>query len=349
MKSSDNQARTTGQPEGHSPKGAVPTPPYPLVFKPVYKQYLWGGRGLEKLGRRLPDGIVAESWEISAHPDGLGQVANGPLAGETLPGLMQQYGARLLGDALPAAAYETFPLLVKLIDANDRLSVQVHPDDAYAALHEHGGLGKTEMWVVLDAEPGARLIHGLAPGVTREQFARAVRTGDVMPLLREVPARRGDVFDIPAGLVHAVGAGLLIAEIQQSSNTTYRVFDYQRKDAAGNLRDLHVDKALDVIRFGPQPEPVTALRPVRSSSGTERTILVRNKYFVVERLEIPEREDAVADGSRFHLLMGIEGSAVLSWEQGELPLRRGASVFIPAQLGPYRITGSCTAIRAWVP
>ena len=144
MNSSGNQSQKADRPGADRHGAPAPIPLYPLTFQPVYKQYLWGGRGLEKLGRLLPEGIVAESWEISAHPDGLGQVANGPLAGETLPGLMKRYGARLLGTALPSAAYETFPLLVKLIDANDRLSVQVHPDDAYAALHENGGLGKTE-------------------------------------------------------------------------------------------------------------------------------------------------------------------------------------------------------------
>ena len=202
---------------------------------------------------------------------------------------------------------------------------------------------------MLDAAPGAKLVHGLLPGVTREQFAQAATAGEIAPLLREVPVKRGDVFDIPAGLVHAVGAGLLIAEIQQSSNTTYRVFDYNRRDAEGKLRDLHIEKALDVIRFGSQPEPVVPVQSGRNASGTVRTMLVRNRYFVVERLEITDHEDAMADGSRFHLLMGLEGGAVLSCEHGELPLTRGACVFMPASLGSYRILGTGTVLRAWVP
>lgn len=322
---------------------------YPLVFSPAFKSYLWGGRGLEKLGKRIPDGIVAESWEISAHPDGLSHVAEGPLTGKALPDLIDMYGTALLGSDIPSAALTTFPLLVKLIDANDRLSVQVHPNDAYAAVHENGGLGKTEMWVVLEAEPGATIIHGLQPGVTREQFAQAARSGQMASLLREVPARQGDVFDIPAGLVHAVGAGLLIAEIQQSSNTTYRVYDYDRTDAEGNRRELHLQKALEVIRFEQQPEPGVVSQPVQDEQGTLRTRLVSNPYFEVDRLVISDAFAAVADGSRFYLLMGLEGTATLSWEQGQTCLERGTTCLIPAQLGPYQISGTCTLLRAWVP
>jgi len=328
----------TGTPE----KPVKPTPDsgvalYPLKFVPAMKSYLWGGRGLERLGKKLPDGIVAESWEISGHPDGLGTVADGPLAGSTLPELMERYGRSLVGTALPPTALAAFPLLVKLIDANDRLSVQVHPDDAYAAAHENGSLGKTEMWVVLDAQPGAKLVFGLRPGITKDRFTQAVREGKIADCLNEVPARKGDVFDIPAGLVHAIGEGLIIAEIQQSSNTTYRVYDYDRTDTAGNKRPLHVDKALDVIRFGDGALPAPLMLTNSNGQGAEQTLLVLNRYFAVERIVSKGRFQSQADGKRFELLMIIDGSAVLSWQGGTMPAATGESFLIPASLGTYTV------------
>ncbi len=341
-------------PNGMPAKPVVPSPEsgvalYPLRFVPAMKSYLWGGRGLERLGKVLPAGIVAESWEISGHPDGPGTVADGPLAGSTLPELMQRFGRSLVGTALPPSALVTFPLLVKLIDANDRLSVQVHPDDAYAAQHENGSLGKTEMWVVLDARPGAKLVYGLRPGVTKELFARAVREGTVAECLNEVPVRKGDVFDIPAGMVHAIGEGLIIAEIQQSSNTTYRVYDYDRADAAGNKRPLHVDKALDVIRFGDGAPPAPLMLAKANGQGVEQTLLVQNRYFAVERIESKGCFQSHADGKRFELLMILDGSAVLSWQGGTMPAATGESFLIPASLGTYTVEGGYTALRAWVP
>ena len=322
---------------------------YPLKFEPAYKSYLWGGRRLERLGKRLPEGKVAESWEISGHPDGLGHVSEGSLAGWTIPGLLREYGTDLLGKDLPAAALDVFPLLVKFIDATDRLSVQVHPDDAFAAVHENGGLGKNEMWVVLDAEPGASLVYGLVPGTTRERFSEAAQSGQLEPCLQVVPAKAGDVFDIPAGLVHAIGAGLVIAEIQQSSNTTYRVYDYNRTDAEGNRRPLHVEKALQVIDFQLQPTAGAVEGPVPDALGTERTKLVSNAYFVVERLAISRHFEGMADGSRFQLLIGLQGEATLSWDGGTTRIGQGDSFLLPAMLGGYRLDGSMTALRVWVP
>ena len=322
---------------------------YPLKFIPAMKDYIWGGRGLEKLGKVLPEGIVAESWEISGHPDGLGRVADGVHAGKTLPELMTELGRDLVGTALPEEALRTFPLLVKFIDANDRLSVQVHPDDTYAAAHENGSLGKTEMWVVLDAEPDAKLVYGIRPGVTKERFAQAVGDGQVAECLNEVPAHKGDVFDIPAGLVHAIGKGLIIAEIQQNSNTTYRVYDYDRTDAAGNKRPLHVDKALDVMDFqgGGIPKPLSL--SASNGLGAVQALLVLNRYFAVERLELDGRFQTVADGSRFELLILTEGSARIAWDGGNMPVSMGDSLLLPARLGAYTVEGTCTALRAWVP
>ena len=200
---------------------------YPLTFEPVLRDYMWGGRRLERLfGRALPPGITAESWEVSAHPSSPTAVAHGPLRGLTLPEVVERLGADLLGaNVAPSANGSGFPLLVKLLDANLRLSVQVHPDDAYALSHG-GDLGKTEMWYVLYAAPGAGIIYGLQEGVTREEFARAVSEGALDRVLRHVTVRAGDAICVPAGTVHALLSGLVVAEIQENSDTTYRVYDW---------------------------------------------------------------------------------------------------------------------------
>ncbi len=323
---------------------------YPLKFTPAMKDYIWGGRGLEKLGKTLPEGIVAESWEISGHPDGLGVVSNGSLKGKTIPELLEKYGQEFAGTAVPPSSLIHFPLLVKVIDANDRLSVQVHPNDDYARIHENGGLGKTEMWVVLDAKPGAKLIYGLKDGVTKEIFSAAVQKNNIESCLEEIPVKKGDFFDIPAGLVHAIGAGIIIAEIQQSSNTTYRVFDYNRKDAAGNTRPLHIEKALDVIDFHAQPySGQKQMAATLATDSDSQTLLVKNKYFAVERLVLKNSLSFSPNGYRFELLMVLAGEAILSWNGGEMVVKMGESILVPANVHKYSIHGHCTALRAWVP
>lgn len=211
---------------------------YPFQFIPVYKDYIWGGRNLERLGKELPEGKVAESWELSCHPDGMSVVKNGTLRGRTLQGLIDEYGSKITGDYRT----KTFPLLVKLIDAADKLSVQVHPDDNFALAHE-GEFGKNEFWYVLDAKPDAYLIYDFKPSITRSDFEKAVCEDRVGDCLQIVPVRAGDFLNIPAGLIHSIGEGILLAEIQQSSNTTYRIFDYNRTDAKGTKRPLHLEKA----------------------------------------------------------------------------------------------------------
>ncbi len=322
---------------------------YPLLFIPAMKDYLWGGRGLEKMGKILPEGIVAESWEISGHPDGLGKVSNGVLAGLTLPELMERHGRDLIGTALPESALSMFPLLVKFIDANDRLSVQVHPDDAYAGTHENGSLGKTEMWVVLEAKPGAKLVYGLKSGVTREQFARAVEGNCIASCLNEVPAGKGDVFDIPAGLVHAIGSGLMMVEIQQNSNATYRVFDYDRVDATGISRPLHIEKAMDVINFSPPCSGMLVKSGLSNGLGAIRTTLAANRYFVVERCDVDGMLGGETDGSRFEMIIMMEGNALLVYPDGEMQVHMGDSMLLPAKLGSYCMKGTFSALRSWVP
>jgi len=199
---------------------------YPLTFDPVFKDYVWGGRNLaEKLGRQIPEGVVAESWEIAAHPHGSSLINNGPLAGQTLTDAMELWGEALIGsNSQQALELGKFPLLIKLLDANRWLSVQVHPDDTYGLANE-GEFGKTEMWIVLEAEPGAEIIYGFTRGVNVERYAAEVAADRAADSLHRLPVKKGDVIFVPAGAIHALGPGIIVAEIQQNSDTTYRIYD----------------------------------------------------------------------------------------------------------------------------
>lgn len=323
---------------------------YPLKFKPVYKDYIWGGRGFEKLGKTLPDGIVAESWEVSCHPDGISIISNGKFEGLSLPELVKSFGRRLIGNALPEKDLEKFPLLVKFIDANDDLSVQVHPGDSYARVHENGEYGKNEMWYIMSAAPGSKLIYDVIPGVTKEVFARAVKENKIESCLKAIEVFPGDVINIPAGLVHAIGKGILLAEIQQNSNTTYRVYDFDRTDKNGNKRPLHIEKALDVIDFnsGGRAEKYKGLE-IKLNSTSKKRFIVANTYFSVELYDVNGEVGENADGSRFFIYTVLTGEGRINYESGSTSIRMGESVLIPASLGEYFIEGNLQLLKSYVP
>jgi mannose-6-phosphate isomerase len=220
---------------------------YPLTFRPIFKERVWGGRNLERLYHKpLPSKVpIGESWEISDRPGDVSVITNGPLAGKDLHWLMEHHGQELLGNPQPSGA--RFPLLIKILDAEERLSLQVHPPAHKAA--ELGGEAKTEMWYIADAKPGAELYVGLKRGVTRQQFEEKINTGEVADCFHRVSVKPGDVMFLPSGRVHAIGAGLVIFEIQQNSDTTYRVFDWNRVGLDGKPRDLHVSQSLASIDF----------------------------------------------------------------------------------------------------
>jgi len=219
-----------------------------LRFRPIYKERIWGGQNLKKKLNKLdlPSTNIGESWEISAHKEGESVLDNGILKGKKLSEIFNEFGTEYFGDV--KTKYSEFPLLIKFLDAEDDLSVQVHPDNEYAQINE-GSLGKEEIWYVLDAEPGSRLVYGLKEKITKSEFEDAINNDNVIENLNYVNVKKDDVLFIPAGTVHAIGKGIQIAEIQQSSDITYRVFDYNRKDHSGNGRELHVQKSLDVINF----------------------------------------------------------------------------------------------------
>lgn len=316
---------------------------YPLLFRPALKDYIWGGRTLEtRLGRQLPPGIVAESWEIAAHEDGTAVVTNGRFAGQPLTAVHAALGLDLIGSNNQwAQARGKFPLLVKLLDARERLSVQVHPDDDYALAHEGNELGKTEMWVVLHAEPDASLILGLRAGTTPDVFRTAIDSGALEAYLHTVAIRAGDFVCVPAGTVHAILGGALIAEIQQNSNTTYRVYDWNRAPA-GAARPLHIDKALDVVDFN-RVEPV--LQPahlIEERRGVRRFLLCRNRYFTTERVEFAAASafEGACDGRSLEIWGAIDGAVSL----GEVALSAVQFTLLPAAMGPFRVDAGKAAV-----
>ena len=323
---------------------------YPLTFHPVFKDYLWGGRGLERvLGRGLPPGIIAESWEIAAHPDGDTVVANGHFAGLRLTELHARLGLELIGkNNAWAQERGKFPLLIKLLDANRPLSVQVHPDDDYARAHEGNELGKAEMWVVLHAEPGAELILGVRRGTTPEAFRQALAEGNLEPYLHHLPICAGDVICVPTGTLHAILGGSILAEIQQNSNTTYRVYDWNRLGADGRPRPLHIEKALDVIDFSRVEPGVLTPQLIAESGGIRRWRLCSNRYFITERVEMDAGAAyrGLCNGETLEIWGAIAGHAEINGV--ELPAVRFA--LLPAAMGAFTVRAreETTLLRTYV-
>jgi mannose-6-phosphate isomerase len=323
---------------------------YPLLFQPVLKDYVWGGRNLERLlGRELPPGQVAESWEIAAHEDGDAIVENGAYAGLSLREVHEQLGLVLIGRHNAwAQERHKFPLLVKLLDAQDKLSVQVHPDDVYALAHEGNELGKTEMWVVLHAEPGAQLIVGVQAGTERAAFRQAIDDGTLLDHLHILPVAAGDYVCVPSGTVHAILGGVLIAEIQQNSNTTYRVYDWDRV-ANGHARPLHVEQALAVIDFATPVEPT--IKPpafLSETNGVKRWRLCHNRYFTTERVVLDEGavySDSL-DGDTLEIWGVLDGRIAVN----DVALSAVRFTLLPAAMGSFQVTApsKATCLRVFV-
>jgi len=311
---------------------------YPLRFQPLLRRYLWGGRRLATLGKSLgPENDYAESWEVVDRRDAQSVVTAGPLAGHTLGDLVRSHGRELLGRH---AAATRFPLLFKFLDAHDRLSIQVHPDDARAAQLDPPDVGKTEAWVILAAEPGSYLFAGLRGGIDRETFRREIARRTCELCLERIEPRAGDCFFLPAGVVHALGPGLLVAEIQQPSDTTYRIYDWSRLGPDGQPRQLHVDAALEAIdfRYGPvarQP-PLTT-----DTAGVER--LVACDQFVLDRRKIIGAQPIGGD-DRCHLLAVIEGAVEVEGDPAACPLPCGGVMLLPAELGRVSVTAPARAV-----
>lgn len=318
----------------------------PLKLTPAFQNYLWGGTRLkEEFGKQCNFDRVAESWELSCHPAGLSVIANSVNKGMTLKNYLEQDWLARVGEC--AAQFPVFPVLVKLIDAREDLSVQVHPDDAYAAEHENGQYGKTECWYVLDCDEGATIAYGFNREMTREEFRARIQDGTLMDYVNVVPVHKGDVFFIEPGTLHAIGAGILIAEIQQNSNLTYRVYDYERRDKNGKTRDLHIEKAIAVTKTWAAPPRMK--RTPTEYEGYSETVLVDCAYFTATELRLsgtamfPE-----SGGTSYTYLLCTEGEAVLIYDEGVImSIEKGESIFLPANFGAYELRGQdCTILTA---
>ena len=307
--------------------------PIPFLLKPAVKDYLWGGTRLnDDFSKHTACETVAETWECSTHPDGVSIAASGEWPGQPLNEILKVHPEYLGSHAKGAVE---LPVLVKLIDANRDLSVQVHPDDEFAHDQESGQNGKTEMWYVMDADPGSQIAYGLHHTIGREQFREAIEKGTVERYLQMVPARKNDLFFIPPGTIHAIGAGCLIAEIQQNSNLTYRLYDYNRTDRNGNKRPLHIDKGLAVANLEAMPEPRQPMRLLRYSGGTASELLCRCRYFQVERVLVNTEQrgnEAMFHASQesFEIFLFLNGCGTLSCGESMLQFFKGDCVFVPA-------------------
>lgn len=311
----------------------------PFLLSPCGKDYLWGGNRLrEEFHKSISMSPLAETWECSVHPQGSSVVASGEHKGKLLPVLLEEYPAYL-----GTHPCHGFPILVKFIDAAGDLSIQVHPMDEYAKTYENGANGKTEMWYVLDAKPGAELIFGCNQDMEPAEMRACLENGTIEKYLRKVPVVKDDVFFIPAGTIHAVGDGVLLAEIQQNSDLTYRMYDYERIDKNGRKRELHWDKALEVANLNSSIKPRQPMRVLRYRPGVATELLCRCKYFEVNRMLVnTERRQKVtyfADALSFRVLLCIDGAGKLVYDDETLIFRKGDCIFVPADSVEMEIQG----------
>ena len=321
---------------------------YPLKFSPILKDKIWGGTKLKSLFNKSAEtDKLGESWELSGYEGDESVVTNGYLAGNNLTELIEIYMGELIGDTIFDEYGLAFPLLFKLIDANENLSIQVHPNDETAA-ERHNSYGKTEMWYVVDADPGSELIIGFSDDCSRETYLNAMSEDKVEDLLLKVPVTKGDVFFIPAGRVHAIGKGVVVAEIQQSSDITYRIYDYKRKDDNGNERELHTEQALDVINFEASREPKTVYTPILN----ETTPLVTCDYFTTNMLRFNKRRERhYATIDSFVSYMCLEGNFSIEFEGDITIISKGDTVLIPASIDELSLipVGEVTLLEVYVP
>lgn len=302
---------------------------YPFTFKPIFKERVWGGRAIEQLYKKpLPAKVpIGESWEISDRPGDASVIANGPLAGKDLRWLMQHHERELLGDAKPAGG--RFPLLIKILDAQEKLSLQVHPPASKAA--ELKGEPKTEAWYIADAAPGAELYVGLKRGVTRGEFERKIQTGEVAECFHRVPVKAGDTMFLPSGRVHAIGSGLVIFEIQQNSDTTYRVFDWNRVGLDGKPRELHVGESLASIDFNDFEPGLVAGKFVENGKVAHRS-LVDDALFHIEEFRMKAGNSFTLDANKPRIVALVKGKISVEGNSVTAPLAPGEFCLVPAEV-----------------
>jgi mannose-6-phosphate isomerase len=311
---------------------------YPMKLTAPCKDYIWGGTRLrEEYGKTSDADRIAESWELSCHKDGESIIFNGDFAGKTLSEFIKENGKDVLGKNCDK--FDNFPILIKLIDAKENLSVQVHPDNEYA-LSVEGEYGKTEMWYIVDCDPGAELLYGFKSNIDKEEFERRIKDNTLLEVTNSVPVHKGDVFFIEAGTLHAIGKGILIAEIQQNSNTTYRIYDYGRVGADGKPRQLHVEKAVEVTKLTPPEYPTKAMGEIEQKDGCSVQLLSKCDYFRVNKVCVWEHCVFEASAKSFNSVLVLDGEG----EIDGVKLKKGDSCFIPAGYGEYTFKGKAEMV-----
>ncbi len=316
----------------------------PFFLAPVGKDYLWGGNRLNyDFSKNIDLNPLAETWECSTHIDGPSKIKTGVFKNRTLKDVLKDH-PEFLGNHF-LSNFE-LPILVKFIDAKQDLSVQVHPSDEYALKNENGQIGKTEMWYVIDAKPNSSLIYGLSHTISKERLKKSIGNGTLEKYLQKVPVKSNDVFFIEAGTIHAIGKGCLIAEIQENSNLTYRLYDYNRIDKNGEKRELHIDKALEVAKLTKEEEPKQPMRVLNYRPGCATELLARCKYFEVYRMIVNTERCSKLVGYKAHkdsfrVLLCYKGCGSIYMEDGEiLPFFKGDCIFFPANSMKIRIHGN---------
>ena len=316
-----------------------------LKLTPAIKDYIWGGTRLSKEFDYVTfTDRQAEAWVLSCHSAGECVIENGDFKGRTLSDVLKNEGKDYLGKN--CERFEEFPILIKLIDALDNLSVQVHPDDEYA-LRVEGEYGKTEAWYIVDCEDGAEIIYGFKKDITKEEFRKSIEDNTLLAYVNRVQVKMGDIYFIEAGTLHAICKGILLAEVQQNSNTTYRVYDYGRLQN-GKPRELHVDKAIDVTSTKALDCSGTPMGERLEKDGYAETLLTKCELFTVKRLEIEERAVLTADESSFVSLLCLDGNGVVMHDDTCITLYKGESLFVPANFGEFEILGNLTVIESRV-
>lgn len=309
---------------------------YPLKFNNLYYEKIWGGRDLEKYRPNLPQGNIGESWDIACHEHGMSTVVNGYLKGKTLKEIIKSYGEVVLGNKTKG---KEFPLLLKLINARENLSVQVHPNDEYAKALE-AGIGKTEAWYVLDAQPGATLVLGTKK-CNKEEFHEAIKENSLDKYLNTIKVKKGEVYFIPSGLIHSIDAGITIVEIQQNSDITYRVYDY------GRGRDIHIEKSLEAIDFslkGTKTDPI-----IEENENYKKLTHCLCEYFILEEIKIKTQLQQKTTGESFFIYTCVEGAGEILFKEGKEAISCGESILIPATLGEYELKGHMNLLKVFMP
>lgn len=316
---------------------------YPLIFTPILQDRIWGGTKLrDDLGKEIPTPTTGESWELSAVPGNVSVVKNGAFAGKSLADLLEQYPDEVLGTAVHARFGKQFPLLFKFLDAREDLSIQVHPNDALAK-ERHNSFGKTEMWYVMQADEGSRIIVGFNHKSSPEEYLEKLESKQLIDILNQVPAKKGDVYFLETGTIHAIGGGIVIAEIQQTSDITYRIYDWDRVDANGNGRELHVELALDAMNYDLTDTEKTYTKEENKSNN-----MVDCPYFTTNYVPLNGSVGVSRTGESFTVYICTEGEYTLAVAGEAHTFKKGDTVLVPAAVKEFALTGNATLLEIYI-